>query len=201
MEYLRTYQAGLQAAHDTGNLPGRDLLDQVGETIDRFEAVSNESTVLKRQRTILEQDLADEAGGTKRQRGNDDENDEPDVTFLERAYTNTIVPRLMNASRKQRKSRFDQSAFKEDVIKFYRAKREDDLVFCHLTGWKPAELVKAASSCPQVFVPGRGFVSLWRKRNCAFGCPKWYSSQALVLLNFMEVLIMVIRRNNTPQKD
>lgn len=146
LEYLRTYQAGLQAARDTGDLPERDLLDQLGETIDRFEAVSNESTVLKRQRTILEQDLEDEAGGTKRQRGNDDE---PDVTFLERAYTDTIVPRVMNASGKQRKSRFDQNAFEKDVLMFYEAKREDGLVFCHLTGWKPAELVKAAHLVPK----------------------------------------------------
>lgn len=146
LEYLRTYQAGLQAARDTGTLPGRDFLDQVGETIDRFEVVSNESPVLKRRRTIIEQDLKDEAGGTKRQHRNDDE---PDVTFLERAYTDTIVPRVMNASANQRKSNFDQSAFKNDVLEFYEAKREDGLVFCHLTGWKPVKLIKTAHLVPK----------------------------------------------------
>lgn len=146
LEYLRTYQAGLQAARDTGTLPKAIFLGQVSNTIGRFEVVSKESTVLKRQRTIIEQDLEDEAGGAKRQRGNDDE---PDATFLERAYTDTNVPRVMNASGKQRKSKFDQSAFKKDAIEFYEAKREDGLAFCHLTGWKPAQLIKAAHLVPK----------------------------------------------------
>ena len=37
---------------------------------------------------------------------------EPDLSFFERAYTDSIVPRVMGASAKQRKNHFRQDKFK-----------------------------------------------------------------------------------------
>jgi hypothetical protein len=66
---------------------------------------------------------------------------EPDLHFLERAYTSTIVPRLprvMSATAKQKKRNFDQSKFKSNVLEFYSAHKIDGgmkFAYCPLTGW------------------------------------------------------------------
>jgi hypothetical protein len=71
-----------------------------------------------------------------------------DVALLERAYTNTIVPRVMAALAKQRKGSFRQSNFKKAVLNFYNAS-DNDSAYCHLTGWWQSSDVKAAHLVPK----------------------------------------------------
>jgi hypothetical protein len=71
-----------------------------------------------------------------------------DVALLERAYTNTIVPRVMAASGKQRKGSFKQSNFRKAVLNFYNA-ADNDSAYCHLTGWWQSKDVRAAHLVPQ----------------------------------------------------
>lgn len=145
LEYLRTYKSGLQAAHAAGSLETSEFTDQIGPVMDEFTGICGELKVLKRQRKILEEDLEEETSIAKRQRL---AHDEPDITFLERAYTDSIVPRVMGASAKQKKSDYDQSAFRKDVINFYGA-GDGDYAFCHLTGWWDRKVVKAAYLVPK----------------------------------------------------
>ena len=140
LEYLRTYKSGLQAAHAETS----EFTDQIAPVMDEFTGICGELKVLKRQRKILEEDLEEEASAAKRQRMAD----EPGVTFLERVYTDSIMPRVIGASAKQKKSEYDQSAFRKDVINFYGTGNGDH-AFCHLTGWWDRKVVKAAYLVPK----------------------------------------------------
>jgi hypothetical protein len=77
---------------------------------------------------------------------------EPNIGLLERAYASTIVPRVMGASAKQKKSSFNQSEFRKRVIDFYKAAMDMEdhkMAYCHLAGWCPSEQVKAAHLVPK----------------------------------------------------
>lgn len=145
LDYLRMYLHGLQATHAAGSLQDSEFTDQIGPVLDEFTRISSELRVLKRQRKLLEEDLEEEASVAKHQLL---AHVEPDITFLERAYTNSIIPRVMGVSAKQKRSKFDQSAFRKDVINFYGA-GDGDHVFCHLTGWSYRKVIKAANLVPK----------------------------------------------------
>jgi hypothetical protein len=77
---------------------------------------------------------------------------EPDLSFFERAYTDSIVPRVMGASAKQRKNHFRQDKFKSDLLKYYGAVKgigSGKAAWCHLTGWWDSKFVKAAHLVPK----------------------------------------------------
>ena len=146
MDYLKMYQEGLYIAHRGGKIPSEQFQAGIGTVLGNFRSVNKNLRVLKRQRKIIEEDIEDEVEHHKRERGEDQE---PDVSFLERAYTNTIVPRVMGASAKQRKSsKFDQKAFRTDVMEYYGA-QHGDATYCHLTGWHYSKAVKAAHLVPK----------------------------------------------------
>ena len=194
LDYLRMYSSGLQAAHAAGSLEACEFTEQVGPVADEFAGISSELRVLKRQRKLLEEDLEEETSIAKRQRL---AHDEPDITFLERAYTDSIVPRVMGASAKQKKSKFNQSAFRKDVIDFYQAGHGDQ-VFCHLTGWWYAKMVKAAHLVPKSlseeevsYLFGAKQLVLSDARN---GIPPSLSSTS----SFLQMLM--VNRDHSPRK-
>ena len=145
MDYLKTYQEGLHVAHTGEKITSEQFQTEMGTVLGNFCSVNKNLRVLKRQRKIIEEDIEDEVEHHKRERGEDQE---PDVSFLERAYTNTIVPRVMGASAKQRKSKFDQKAFRTDVMEYYGA-QHGEAAYCHLTGWHYSKAVKAAHLVPK----------------------------------------------------
>lgn len=95
LEYLRMYSHGLQAAHAARSLRDSEFTDQIGPVLDGFTGIKSKLQVLKHQRKLLEEDLEEEAHAAKCQQL---AHDEPDITFLEQAYANSMVPRVMNAS-------------------------------------------------------------------------------------------------------
>lgn len=98
---------------------------------------------------VIEQDMEEdiENEGCKRLRDH-----EPGADFLERAYANSLIPRVMRASTKQLKEKFtkhDRAVFRENVLNYYGA-FDEDIAWCHITGyWLPKELIKAAHLVPK----------------------------------------------------
>lgn len=145
MDYLKTYQEGLYIAHRGEKITSEQFQAEIGTVLGNFRWAHQYLGFPKRQRKIIEEDIEDEIENHKREWSEDKE---PDVSFLERAYTNTIVTRVMGASAKQRKSKFDQKAFRTDVMEYYGA-QDGDAAYCHLTGWHYSKAVKAAHLVPK----------------------------------------------------
>ncbi|KOS39279.1 hypothetical protein ACN38_g9889 [Penicillium nordicum] len=104
-------------------------------------------SILKRQRDLLVEDLED-AVESKRQRLHQPSDD----GLLERAYRDTIIPRVMNASAKQRAKPFDQSRFKKEVNQYYGITEhcQHNMSWCQALGlMKPKAHVKAAHLVPK----------------------------------------------------
>ncbi|OXV09941.1 hypothetical protein Egran_02296 [Elaphomyces granulatus] len=144
MEYLKSYKGGLQQANPTDAISKEDIDEEVGKILNRFEPLYEEVKILKRQRKYIIEDLEVDMSDLKKQKQDKD----VDVALLERAYTNTIVPRVMAASGKQRKGSFKQSNFRKAVLNFYNA-ADNDSAYCHLTGWWQSKDVRAAHLVPK----------------------------------------------------
>ncbi|KAJ9374586.1 hypothetical protein DTO282E5_669 [Paecilomyces variotii] len=152
IDYLRTYKDGLYEAKEADTIKDTEYKPELNSVLDDLKQANEDLRLVKRQRSLLEDDLQDEL--RKRQK---DDTTGPDKDFLERAYTNVIVPRVMGALSKQKKSKFNQSAFRKDVLEFYSAvgvqehdgKKEEFAAYCHLTGWTDPESVKAAHLVPK----------------------------------------------------
>lgn len=119
---------------------GLILEKQYREAIHEVDVETNPSeqeiVVLKRQKKIVAEDLEDQL---------------PAYTKLEDAYASVIISKVMGAVAKQGKKKFKQSEFKSNVLEYYGASRivgkgNDRQACCHLTGWQPDSLVKAAHS-------------------------------------------------------
>jgi hypothetical protein len=146
IEYLKSYKDGLHDAYLTKKISKDDFNKELSDIVKQFEPFSNEIRVLKRQRKIIREDLEDEIRDSKKQNANL----EPPIRFLERAYTSTIVPKVMAASAKQKRSTFNQSEFRREVVKYYGATKTDRSgTYCHLTGWWDNKDVKAAHLVPK----------------------------------------------------
>ena len=79
----------------------------------------------------------------------------PSYARLEDAYGEILMNRVMAATAKPGKKRYNQSAFKKRVIAFCGAERDSEndgdigSIWCHLTGWQTLEDVKAAHIVPK----------------------------------------------------
>ena len=135
-------------------IPEQDFQRQLEATFDEIRPTVRDLRMLSQSKRVIEQDLEEdlENTGSKRARQN-----EPDIGFYERAYANrayanSLVPRVMGSSVKQSKVRFtkhDQADFRANVLRYYDALHED-LAWCVITGiWMPKELVKAAHLVPK----------------------------------------------------
>lgn len=119
--------------------------EAIGKTDMELAAAERELVVIRRQKKIILEDM-DEAM--------------PKHETIGEAYADTITSRIMAATGHQKRSSqqkngrsSDQKAFRQDVFKYYGAKRETDdgsiKKFCHLTGWTGGELVKCAHIVPK----------------------------------------------------
>jgi hypothetical protein len=147
---MHTYKDGLWEAKLSHKISEDEYMTELNAILNDFHSAQKDLQLLKRQRSILEDDLEDEIRTDKRQRNIDTV---PDHSFLERAYTNIIVPRVMGAISKQRKTKFDQSAFRKDVLQYYSAikisGKNATAAYCHLTGWADGFSIKAAHLVPK----------------------------------------------------
>ncbi|KAJ9252121.1 hypothetical protein DTO207G8_4954 [Paecilomyces variotii] len=152
IDYLRAYKDGLHEARAAHTIDDADYKTELYSVLDDMKLAYGDLQLIKRQRSILEDDLEDELREKHRK---DDVG--PDQDFLERAYANAIVPRVMRALSKQKKAKFNRSDFRRDVLEFYSAvqvqdhngKREEFAAYCHLTGWEDSGCVKAAHLVPK----------------------------------------------------
>jgi hypothetical protein len=145
MEYISCIKEGLDEISSPGLLNRDAYQTEIGPLLRRFRATSQTLDVVKRQRTLIEEDLEVEV---KRRRiaGPLDDG------LVERAYVDTIIPRVMGAAAKIRKSPFDQKKFKKDVNQYYGLMTESgkETSFCHVLGFfLPASTVKAAHVVPK----------------------------------------------------
>lgn len=149
---LETYQEELRMAYDQGKVEAKSFYEEMGSIHDGSRPLRAKLGVLKRQRRAIEDDLSEEYEAEKCRRF-----EEPDFTFLERAYTTAILPRVMTASAKQKKEKFNGSEFRQEVLKYYSAKHED-LAWCHVTGnWYGLKYVKVAHLVPKSLTSGETF--------------------------------------------
>jgi hypothetical protein len=152
MEYVTCYQEGLREVLAARNINQNDYNKEV-ETLDKkYLPVMEELQVLKNQRRILEDDIEDEYKAENKRLKAMKEGNEPDIALIERAYSSVMVSKVMSASAKQKKKRFDQSKFRRDVLSYYHASRDMDgsrQAYCHLTGWQDRENIKAAHLVPK----------------------------------------------------
>lgn len=146
-DYCRDYHHGLAEARANKHL-SRENYEKAARDIDEhYLPILRQLRELKRSRRVLEQDMEDayETNPEERKRANISR--EPDVAFLERAYSSTMATRVMGASAKQKKRNFHQSAFRKDVVDYLGADKDPmgaGRLYCHLTGWKSNAHVKAA---------------------------------------------------------
>lgn len=184
IDYIQSYRDGLHEALSAEKLAEEDYRNEFNCVFGELQPRRQELRVLKRQKKIIQEDLEDDFVAKKRYRGPDDE---PDIGLLERAYTSTIVSRVMSATAKQKKRSFDQSAFKKDVLAYYGAGKIEGnyrLAFCHVVGaWFAHDDVKAAHLVPKSlsgaelsYLFGVGELILSDKRNGKFIFPFTYSA-------------------------
>ena len=140
IEYIDEMRKGLNGAFDGGNLPVLQYTEAI-EDVEKYSKLKErELVVLKRQKKSIKDDL---------------EENVPSHARLEDAYANIIMNKVMTAAAKQKKKKYNQSAFKKRVIALYGAERDSendgdiDSLWCHLTGWQALADVKAAHIVPK----------------------------------------------------
>ena len=165
LEYFQKLRDFLTEAYKDGFLAQQHYDEAMSDVNITDRAGEKEMVVLKRQKKIVMEDLDDEI---------------PSHSKLEDAYASVITSKVMAASGKQKKKRFDQSHFKSDVVQFFKASKivnadEDPqvLLYCHLSGWHPEKSVKAAHIVPESlqseeisYLFGVGEAVLSNPRNC-----------------------------------
>lgn len=148
-EYHQCVQEELRHAKSTEILDAQDYDSQMESVDEELKPIWSEVRVLKRQKRLTEQEMEDNVQIIKRR----NLNIAPSIELLERAYTTTMLTRVMSAC-KQKKRNFNQSQFRKDVIERYDAAFLKShggyaLVWCHLTEWHPPEVIKAAHLVPK----------------------------------------------------
>lgn len=145
--YIECVKDGLDEAAVTGRTKDTDLQRELAPLANRMRSTTSTLSALKRQRNLLVEDLED-ALALKRQRFRQPS----DEGLLETAYADTIIPRVMNASAKQRGTPFAQGQFKTEVNRYYgmKEKCKKGTSWCHVLGIElPKESVKAAHLVPK----------------------------------------------------
>ena len=144
-EYISCIKEGLDEISSSGLLSSDAFQTEIGPVLRRFRATWQTLDVIKRQRTLIEEELEVEV---KRRRITGP----LDNGLFERAYVDTIIPRVMDAAAKIRKHAFDQRKFKKEVNRYYGLTTEcvGETSFCHVLGFfLPAPSVKAARLVPK----------------------------------------------------
>ncbi|KAK2812582.1 hypothetical protein FQN50_001226 [Emmonsiellopsis sp. PD_5] len=153
MDYFASYQDGMKEALQKKEVSEDDYHEEVGQLDQQYEPIVQELKVLARQRKFLEEDIEEgvciQAKRLKTEKAND-----AGAELIERAYVSALVSKVMTATAKQKKRKFDQSKFRKDVLEYYGAARQakaeaEREAYCHLTGWWLADDIKAAHLVPE----------------------------------------------------
>lgn len=127
-----------QALHDlpSTQLDEASMRQELKDLATRASPLDKELRVVKRQRKILEEDLAEEL---------------PYYDDVATAYAKILNEKTMAASAKPEKwKKFDRKQFRRDILEFYGAERNNGSeVYCHVLGWRISEQVKAAHLVPR----------------------------------------------------
>ncbi|KAJ5951595.1 uncharacterized protein N7479_010008 [Penicillium vulpinum] len=147
LDYIQCAHEGLVEALDTNLISATEFADALQPFMASARTVSHELKTLNLQRKIMEEDLEEQASNKRRRQG------EPDVELLERAYVDSIMPKVMSATAQQQKDKelrehhFNASNFKRDVALYYGIPK--GMAYCHLSGEWNAHDVKAAHLVPR----------------------------------------------------
>ncbi|KAJ5802791.1 uncharacterized protein N7503_005241 [Penicillium pulvis] len=151
-DYFKCVKEGLDEARTTGALNDTVFQEQLGPCLDQFRSSAKKLTVLKRQTRMLADDL-EENVALKKQR----HHAVLEEGLLERAYRDTIVPRVMAASKSKNPGPpFKPQDFKRNVNRFYGLDKICDPgdSYCHVLGIHlDAAAVKAAHIVPKSLSP------------------------------------------------
>jgi hypothetical protein len=133
---------------------------QAAPFLQQQAKIGQELSLITAQQKIITEDIEEELNTQneldvrKKRRGNENE---PGLDFFERAYAATIIPKIMSATAKHKKRRFDTSEFRGNVLTAYNAvtvKGGAQLAWCHITGeWYEGDVVKAAHLVPKSLHP------------------------------------------------
>ncbi|KAK2753650.1 hypothetical protein FQN55_000013 [Onygenales sp. PD_40] len=151
MEYFASYQDGMKEALQKKEVSEYDYHEEVGQLDEQYEPIVQELKVLGRQRKFLEEDM-EEGYGIQVKRLKTEKANDAGAELIERAYASALVSKVMTATAKQKKQKFDQSKFRKDVLEYYGAARQTGAqreAYCHLTGWWLADDIKAAHLVPK----------------------------------------------------
>ncbi|KAJ5496896.1 hypothetical protein N7463_008883 [Penicillium fimorum] len=147
LDYIQCAHEGLLRALDANALTGPEYVTALQPFMKSARSASQELKTFSRQRKILEEHFEEQAIVKRQRQG------EPDVEILERAYIETILPKVMSATAKLPKnktivgSQFNTCNFKRNVNKYYGIPEKAGL--CHLMGnWDLAD-IKAAHLVPK----------------------------------------------------
>jgi hypothetical protein len=147
LDYLEAAHQGLHCAYDEHQISPEEFRNTMGPFLSNVKQVSEKLETISRQRKILEEDL-EESMNVKRRRGG-----EPSLEMLQRAYSSSLMARVMAASAKQQKKRFNVSKFKDEVNKYYGINPTNGIDvgagYCHVLGKFDATDIKAAHVVPK----------------------------------------------------
>jgi glycyl-tRNA synthetase beta subunit len=148
LDYLQSVHEGIHRAYDSHLLSPEEFQDAVSPFLSSAKQVSAELGTICRQRKILEEDLEESVNAKRRRHG------EPSREMLERAYTSSILERVMATRAKQQKDKiFKPRKFKKAVNDYYGINPDNGIDpgagFCHVLGVFNAEDIKAAHIVPK----------------------------------------------------
>jgi hypothetical protein len=141
-DYLAAQISGLQSARAAQILDGDQYGNEAAPFLQQQAKIGQELSLITAQQKIITEDIEEELNTQneldvrKKRRGNENE---PGLDFFERAYAATIIPKIMSATAKHKKRRFDTSEFRGNVLTAYNAvtvKGGAQLAWCHITGGK-----------------------------------------------------------------
>jgi hypothetical protein len=152
LDILTASIAGLQGARQDNIIDGKGYAKAAAPFIQESSGINKELSILIKQRKLVSEDMENELV-VKKRRVNDYQ---PSTEFYERAYTSTIIPRIMSATALPKKHKFRTEVFRANVFDAYDALEVKDgfeRAWCHLSGWWDKRLVKAAHLVPKSLKP------------------------------------------------
>lgn len=123
--------------------------DQLKEILDKLTPNAANLRALSQSKRFIEQDMEEELEGQRATKKRREQG--PELEFFERAYANSLVPRVMGFSGKQTKlwNRHDQRKFREDVLESYNAINGGLAWCCIWGGWFSKVEITAAHLVPK----------------------------------------------------
>lgn len=135
IEYTEIVRAGLKEALEARKIKEEEAQRLLSDVEDYEDSQTREFVTIKRQRKLIEDDIAEDS-----------------TTSTEEAYATSMLHRVLGATAKTTKTKFDQSGFRKSVEEYYGAmEMRDGMKFAHcaVLGWVPSSQVKAAHLVPK----------------------------------------------------